>query len=148
MVQGGACQTQRADVVSPQAHSRHLETDPERAREKQRRTSHVTGPQVHSESLVPNVFVSNITSLLASTPKMVIATSSRSVSSFSPKRKIKAATKKEERETIHLNRHHPASGGRRDPRGKREKMPRDRFFGERPKKKQGQTVPNVDERRS
>ena len=34
MVQGDPCQTKRAHVASPQAHSGHLETDPERAREK------------------------------------------------------------------------------------------------------------------
>ena len=62
MVWGGACQTERADVVSPQAHSSHLETNPERAREKPRRASHVAGPRVHSEWLLTNVHISNILS--------------------------------------------------------------------------------------
>ena len=33
---GGACQTKRANVASPQAHSGQLETDPESAREEPR----------------------------------------------------------------------------------------------------------------
>ena len=34
MIQGGACQTKRANVVSPQAYTSHLETNPEGAREE------------------------------------------------------------------------------------------------------------------
>ena len=45
-VQGGACHTERADVASPQAH---LETHPDRAREKPRRASYVAGPRIHGE---------------------------------------------------------------------------------------------------
>ena len=60
MMWGSACQTKRADVVSPQAHSCHLGTDPKRARKKPRLASHMAGPRVHSEWLLSNVHVSNI----------------------------------------------------------------------------------------
>ena len=58
VVQGGAGQTKRADVDSPQAHSGRLETNPERVREKPRRASHVAAPQVQREWLLRNVHFS------------------------------------------------------------------------------------------
>ena len=51
-IQGGACQTDRVDVVSPQKDSSHLETDPEGAREEPCRASHMTGSGVQSEWLL------------------------------------------------------------------------------------------------
>ena len=62
MIQGGACQTKRADVVAPQAYSSHWETNPEGAREEPFRATDATGPGVHSEWLLKNVYVSNILS--------------------------------------------------------------------------------------
>ena len=43
----------------PPADSCQSETNPERTGEKPRRSSHVTGPGVHVEGLVPNVCFSN-----------------------------------------------------------------------------------------
>ena len=46
MVQGAEFQTKRADVVTSSALPSHLETNPERAREKPRRASHVTATEM------------------------------------------------------------------------------------------------------
>ena len=46
----GAHQIERTAVVSPQVHSSHLETNPERT---------LTGPGVHCEGLVPNINFGN-----------------------------------------------------------------------------------------
>ena len=74
-IQGGACQTKRVGVVSPQADSSHLETNPEDAREEPCRASHMTGSGVHSGWLLETVCVSNI---LSTSSKHAAGTSARS----------------------------------------------------------------------